>query len=141
MPYVEEKRKAHGKPNQTALAIFDEFKGQVTDDVYNLLDNHNIQVIKIPPNCTDRLQPMDLSINKSVEDYLRDRFQKWYSSEVEKRYHQNEGAPPIDLRMSMMKALGARWLVSAYNYIKEKDSLVKNGFKSAGITDILNKVV
>ena len=98
MPYVEEKRKAHGKPNQAALAIFDEFKGQVTDDVYNLLDNHNIQVVKIPPNCTNR--PMDLSINKSVKDYLRDRFQKWYSSEVERSYHQDVGATPIDLRMS-----------------------------------------
>ena len=91
VPYVEEKCKAHGKPNQTALAIFDEFKGQVIDGVYNLLNNHNIQVIKIPPNCTDWLQPMDLSINKSVKDYIQDRFQKWYSSEVEKSYHQDEG--------------------------------------------------
>ena len=141
VPCVKEKRKAHGKPNQTALAIFDEFKGQVTDNVYNLLDNHNIQVVKIPPNCTDRLQLMDLSINKSVKDYLRDRFQKWYSSEIEKNYHQDEGASPIDLRMSIMKPLGAGSLVGAYNYIKEKVSLVKNGFKSAGITEILNKVV
>ena len=84
---------------------------------------------------------MDLSINKSVKDYLRDRFQKWYSSEVENSYHQDEGATPIDLRMSIMKPLSIGWLVGAYNYIKEKDPLVKNGFKSAGITDILNKVV
>jgi len=26
LPYVSEKRKEHGKPNQTALVIFDEFK-------------------------------------------------------------------------------------------------------------------
>ena len=141
LPYVEAKRKAHGRPNQTALVIFDEFKGQVTDDVYNLLDDHNIQIVKVPPNCTDRLQPMDLSINKSVKDYLRDKFQKWYSSEVEKSYHQDKSTTPVDLRMSLMKPLGAGWLVGAYNYIKEKDSLVKNGYKSAGITDILNKVV
>ena len=38
LSYVAEKCKAHGRPNQTALAIFDEFKGQVTDDVYNMLD-------------------------------------------------------------------------------------------------------
>ena len=76
LPHVSEKRKAHGKPNQTALVIFDEFKGQVTDDVYNMLDSNNIQVVKVLPNCTDRLQPMDLSINKPVKDFLRDKFQK-----------------------------------------------------------------
>ena len=141
LPYVEAKRNAHGRPNQTALVIFDEFKGQVTDDVYNLLDDHNILVVKVPPNCTDHLQPMDLIINKSVKDYLQDTFQKWYSSEVEKSYHQDKSATPVDLRMSIMKPLGAGWLVGAYNYIKEKDSLVKNGYKSAGITDILIKVV
>ena len=48
---------------------------------------------------------------------------------------------PVDLRMSVMKPLGAAWLVGAYNYIKEKDSMVKNGFKTAGITDINNKVL
>ena len=40
-----------------------------------------------------------------------------------------------------MKPFGAGWLVGAYNYIKEQYSLVKNGYKSAGITDILDKIV
>ena len=43
LPYVEAKLNAHGRPNQIALVIFDEFKGQITDDVYNVLDNHNIR--------------------------------------------------------------------------------------------------
>ena len=83
LSYVAEKCKAHGRPNQTALAIFDEFKGQVIDDVYNMLDSNNIQIVKIPPNCKDHVQPMDLSINKPVKDFLRTKFQKWYSKEVE----------------------------------------------------------
>jgi len=58
------------KPNQTALVIFDEFKGQVIDDVYNMLESNNIQVVKVSSNCTDRLQPMDLSINKPVKDFF-----------------------------------------------------------------------
>ena len=138
LQYVSEKCKAHGKP---ALVIFDEFKGQVTDDVYNMLDSNNIQVVKVPPNCTDRLQPMDLSINKPVKDFLRDKFQKWYSEEVKKGYGQSVNVVPVDLRMSTMKPLGAGWLVGAYNYIKGKDSMVKNSFKAAGITDIISKVL
>ena len=48
----------------------------------------------------------------------------------------DEGASqisPVDLRMSIMKPLGARWLVSLYDYIKEHNSLILNGFKAAGI--------
>ena len=141
LPYVTKRREEHGKPNQTALVIFDEFKGQVTDDVYNMLDSNNIQVVKVPPNCTDRLQPMDLSINKPVKDFLRGKFQKWYSLEVKKGYCQPGNVVPVDLRMSTMKPLGAGWLVGAYNYIKGKDSMVKNGFTAAGITDIISKVL
>ena len=60
-------------------SFFDEFKGQVTDDVFSMLDSNNIQVVKIPPNCTDCLQPMDLSINKPAKDFSRNKFQKWYA--------------------------------------------------------------
>ena len=47
----------------------------------------------------------------------------------------------VDLRMSTMKPLGAAWLIHAYNYIKGKDSMVKNGFIAIGITDITSKVL
>ena len=85
---------AHGRSNQTPLVIFVAFKRQVTDNVYNLLDNHSIQVVKVHPNCMDRFQLMNLSINKSVKDYLRDKFQKWYSSEIYKSYHQAKSTTP-----------------------------------------------
>ena len=40
---------------------------------------------------------------------------------------------PIDLRMSIIKPLGARWLVSLHDYWQENNSIVKNGFQAAGI--------
>lgn len=46
-----------------ALAIFDVFKGQCTDDVLKMLEHNNIERVLVPANCTDRLQPLDLSIN------------------------------------------------------------------------------
>ena len=84
LPCVSKKHEEHGQPNQTALVIFDEFKAQVTDDVFSMLDSNSIQVVKIPPNCTDRLQPVDLSINKPVKDLLQNKFQKWYTEEVKR---------------------------------------------------------
>ena len=40
---------------------------------------------------------------------------------------------PVDLKMSTMKPLGARWLVSLHDYMKQRSSLITNGFKAAGI--------
>jgi len=63
--------------------------------------------VKILPNCTDRLQPLDLSINKPVKDFLQNKFQKWYAEEIKKGYGQPGSVVPVDLRMSIMKPLGA----------------------------------
>ena len=40
---------------------------------------------------------------------------------------------PVDLRLSVMKPLGAKWLVELHDYIKGKPDIIKNGFKEAGI--------
>ena len=61
---------------------FDNFKAQCTDGILQLLEDNNIDTIFVPANCTGELQPMDLSVNKSVKDFLRTKFQEWYSSEV-----------------------------------------------------------
>ena len=95
---------------RAALAII---KGQVTEDVFFMLEQNNIYVVKVPANCTDCLQPMDLSVNKSVKEFMRNKFQEWYASEVQKQLDQGvEEYTPVDLRVSIMKPLGACWLVS-----------------------------
>ena len=66
---VRKKRRELKKiENQVALAIFDEFKGQVTQACYEMLW---ILFIRVPANCTDRLQSLDVSLNKAAKDFLR----------------------------------------------------------------------
>ena len=65
--------------NQPALAVFDAFKGQCTESIYEILRQNNIRVVKVPANCTDWLQPMGLSINKAVKDFMHKWFMEWYS--------------------------------------------------------------
>ena len=83
MPYVtrksEELELCHDQP---ALLIFDIFKAQKTSSFLKLLDNYNLDVVLLPANCTDRLQPLDLSVNKSAKDFLRSQFQDWYAEQV-----------------------------------------------------------
>ena len=95
--------------DQPALAIFDVFKGQKTEGILKILEENNILVVSVPTNCTDRLLPMDLSVNKSVKEFIRSMFRDWYSDQVymlDQLNEENE-ITPVDLKMSRMKPLGA----------------------------------
>ena len=81
---------------------------------------------------------MDLSINKTLKDFMKSEFNDWYSSVVYKTLD-SENPMPADLRLAVMKPLGAQWLLKAYKYLMNNGEIVKNGFKAVGITDALKK--
>jgi len=134
IPYV---RRKHQELNLShAFPIFDTFKGQTTDTVYHMLKDNNIYVISIPANCTNKLQPMDLSVNKVLKEAMKQQFSEGYSSTTCKNFG-DEAPPPVDLCISIMKPLG-EWLMNAHNCIKDDSTLVTNGFVASGITAILS---
>ena len=94
LPYVEGKRQELQLTScYPALVIFDNFKAQCTAEILQMLDDHHIYVTLLPPNCTDRLQPMDLSVNKPV----------WYSKQVCSQFQGKSEKSPIDTRASVVK--------------------------------------
>ena len=101
--------------SQAALAIFDCFKGQLTENVIQLLEDYNIQSVIVPASCTDRLQPMDISVNKSAKSFLKSEFQRWYSEEIAKELSKSDGdvnkIDPVDLTTAKMKCISAQWIV------------------------------
>ena len=79
-PFVHLKRRELDlSAEHPALAIFDIFKGQQMEDIRGMLEKENILIVPVPPNCTDRLQPMDLSVNKPLKEFMRKKFQEWYA--------------------------------------------------------------
>ncbi len=40
---------------------------------------------------------------------------------------------PVNLRLSIIKPLGAKWLIELYDYFKANLDIIKNGIKGAGI--------
>ena len=68
VPYVEARRTSF-EDDTPALVIMDNFKGQITSAISELLEANNIPVVLLPPNTTDSLQPMDLSVNKPAKDF------------------------------------------------------------------------
>lgn len=137
IPYVQSKREELGlDATHPALAIFDEFNGQTTDTVYNLLEKNDIYYVIVPPNCTDKLQPLDVSVNKPAKAFLHNCFQAWYAEKIASQMEENPSQfKPVDLKLSVMKPLGARWMIQLYDHFKSTPEVVVNGFKATGIFD------
>ena len=80
-------------------------------------------MVLLPPNTTDSLQPMDLSANKPAKDFLKRRFEEWYSGEVMKRLDGKESETvdlePINLGLPILRELGAKRLVEMAEYFEE----------------------
>ena len=111
----------------------DNFKGQCISEFLKLLDVNNINVILIPRNCTNRLQPLDLSVNKAAKEFLWRKFHEWYAKQVCLQLQQNGKQSPIDLILNIVKSLGAQWMVQLYDYLKGKPDTIRNGSKEAGL--------
>ena len=139
IPYMNVKRQelklAEDYP---ALVLFDVFKGQTTPTIERLLQENNISFVLIPPNCTDKLQPLDISINKPMKDALKDQFQMWYAQEVQSQLQDGselkaDDEVKIDTTMTAIKDLSTRWIISAWQSIERRSELAINGFQKSGI--------
>ena len=130
LPYVKQKREELMLAvDHPAVIIFDSFKAQCTSELLTILDENNINVILIPANCTDRLQPLDISVNKAVKDFLRSKFQEWFAKQVKSQLSGETAIAPIDLQLSVVKPKGARCMIFMYDYVKGKPEIISNGFK------------
>ena len=127
-----------------ALVNIDNFKGQITNAVTELLEANNIHVVLLPANMTNSLQPMDLSMNKPAKDVLKRRFEEWHSGEVMKQLDGKEDEAtemqPINLGLPMLKDLRAKWLVQMSEYFADNPPIITNGFIRAGIASALDHV-
>ena len=138
-PYVDGVRDRLGK-DQAALAIFDHFNGQLTPKISKLLEDNNIQSVLVPAGCTDRLQPLDVSVNRSAKSFLKSQFQSWYASEITEQLRSctAEEIEPVDLSTARMKCLGAQWLVKLVDHLAESPDIIVNGFIASGISALID---
>ena len=143
VPYVQKTRQelklADSHP---ALVIYDVFKGQTTPAIQSLLSTNHISVVLVPPNCTDKLQPLDIAINKPMKDALKAEFQAWYAAQVQKKLE--EGSTPdelsIDTTMTAIKGQSLKWIISAWKSIEQRPVMGINGFRKAGILDAISSI-
>ena len=141
-PYVKEQRTSlelDGK--QKAIAIFDVYKAHRNEKLLQKLANADIVPIFVPAACTDKLQPLDLSVNYTFKNELKTEFHFWYSIEIANQLSAIEDETGeadlskvnVNLRTSNLKPLHARWIVNAADRIVQQPELIISRFKKAGL--------
>ena len=139
VPYMVESRKRLAlSPTHTGLVILDEFKGQTTQKVLSLLEEYHLMYVIVPPNCTDRLQPLDVSVNRAAKHFIRGKFESWYADRIMAQQESGQDIQPVDLRLSVVKPIGAQWMIDLYDYLKGNPSIITHGFKHVGISGQLS---
>ena len=76
----------------------------------------------LPVNMTDRLQPMDLTVNKPAKDFLKRCFGDWYAEQIQKQLGGNDiesTVQAINLGLPMLKELGAKWMMEMAQYFAD----------------------
>ena len=53
---------------------------------------------------------------------------------------ENQSIQPIDLRLSVVKPLGGKWMIELHDYFKQNPDIIKNGFSAASITECLSEL-
>ena len=87
VPHITEKRKQLKLfSDHHALVIYDMFKGQCMPAIIDLLQQNNVDIVFVPANCTDLLQPLKVCVKKqprilcvtSSKDGMPNRFNSKY---------------------------------------------------------------
>ena len=112
--------------DKTSLLIFDSFSAHIDEDVRSTFRNeHKTTTAVIPGGLTKKLQPLDISVNRSFKNHVRAEWEKWMS----------EGIHTFTQTGKMRRATHAEvcdWVVRAWRALKVTS--ITNGFRKAGIT-------
>ena len=103
--------------DQKCLLIYDVSKAQITDKYREHFEKSNIAYVQVPPNLTHIFQLVDLNVNEFAKLSLKLRFQDSFRKKVIHGLNKGENVHQIDIdaKISKMKPIHARWLISLYN--------------------------
>ena len=136
--YLKAKKEELGyRKEQYSMIVMDTFKGQDNVEVKALCFKIDCELVIVPHNLTNKLQPLDISINQKAKNFISHKFNTWYPDRVSEQL--KKGIAPGDVKVSMkmsdLKPVHARWLVDMYTYLKQQKKSILNGFDKAGITE------
>ena len=53
--------------------------------------------VHVPGNLTLEFQPLDINVNGVAKGFLKDKFQTWYTNEIQKQMDNGKGVYEVDV--------------------------------------------
>lgn len=140
VPHINSVKKNLQLPESfPSLLIMDVFRGQMTANVQELLNEHNILVTFVPNNMTHLFQPLDLTVNSWAKKFMKEKFAMWYCSKIKEALDKGIAIDEIDIKtpLTMIKPLHAKWLIEMYDELTSDKgrNVVVNGWRASGILE------
>jgi hypothetical protein len=136
IPYVDKTRSNMplGR-EQPALLICDVFAAHRTEAVREKIAENNLKLVYVPPSCTGELQPLDVSIDDPFKKLMKAEFTNWYSGMIKDGLDDGQEleSVKVDLRLSIVKPIQARWLISLLSELSKNRDAINRGFEEPGI--------
>ena len=85
-----------------------------------------------------------LEHKQTSEGFLRTKFKESYTQKLCSQLNEGKETEGVDLKLSVIRPLGAKWIVAAHDLIKNNSDLVKNGFQKLEFQVVLiciNKLI
>ena len=92
------------------ILVADIHRAQQTANVKKLLQNKPTLLINVPPGCTSRVQPLDVSIKKPFKLAIREQFEKHLSENL---HLYTENKLPIPERRVLTK----KWVAEGWEKV------------------------
>ena len=70
--------------NKKGLLLIDGFKGHLSPEIEKEIRDLRFDILKFPADTTKYLQPMDLSVNRSLKNYYSQKWEDYITSRTEK---------------------------------------------------------
>jgi hypothetical protein len=109
------------------ILVADVHTAQQTDEVKHCLVAKKTVLVNMPPACTSRVQPLDVSVNKPFKSYVREQFEKHLDENLE-RYVEGK------FTASERCVLTTKWVGNVWEKLSENKDMIVCSFVKCGIT-------
>ncbi len=69
---------------------------------------------------------------------MKQKFQEWYANIILQQM-EDDINEPVDVRLSIIKPMVSKWSIKMYDHLVSQPDIIINGFRAAGLFDILKK--